>query len=483
MNEQPRKKAGKMPIATRKEFELEWSRRRFVRYCQLVHHGSWIPGRHHTLICEHLDAVTRGELTRLMICMPPRHGKSMSVTETYPSYFLGRYPDKRVMEVSYNDTFAQKFGRKNREKIEEYGQRLWGIGISQVNRSASNWDLDRRNGGMISVGFGGAATGEGADLLIIDDPVKNRQEADSPTMRERIWDEYTSTFLTRLHPGASIIVIMTRWHEDDLCGRLLNPYYGEVEDWTILRLPALAEDEDDLLGRQEGEALWPEQGFDEDWIARQKINIGSYAFAGLYQQRPAPSDGGILKRSWFQFYDILPQAGTQVQSWDCTFKEGNTNDFVAGHVWQRTGANYYLVDRIHARMGITDTMRSIRTLSAKHPRARAKLVEDKANGPAVIELLKKEISGLIPVNPQGGKVVRAQAIAPFAEAGNIFLPSPARAPWVHDFIEECVTFPNAAHDDDVDAMTQAINYMAAGAASSLPPPNYGADRVSPWQRR
>jgi len=477
------RRAGKLPIATRADFEREWARRHYLRYCEYVHHGAWIPGRHHRLICEKLDAVIRGEEKRLIICMPPRHGKSMAVTETFPSYYLGRFPDKRVMEVSYNDTFAQKFGRKNREKIEEFGARLWDIGLSQINHSASNWDLDRRRGGMISVGFGGAATGEGADLLIIDDPVKNRQEADSKTMRDRIWDEYTATFSTRTHPGAAVIVIMTRWHEDDLVGRLLNPEYCDVEDWTILRLPAIAEDAEDLLGRTEGEALWPEHGYDEEWMRKQKGKVGSYSFAGLYQQRPAPAEGGILKRSWFQFYEVLPEAGMQVQSWDCTFKDGDNHDFVAGHVWQRTGPNYYLVDRVHDHMGISDTMRSIRTLTAKHPRARAKLVEDKANGTAVIELLRKEISGLIPIDPQGGKVVRAQAVAPYAEAGNIYLPHPRIAPWIHDFLEECAAFPNAAHDDDVDAMTQAINWMAAGTASSLPPTNYGADRISPWQRR
>ena len=474
--------AGRLPLATKADFEIEWARRRYIRYCEYVHHGTWIPGRHHRLICDKLDAIVRGELKRLMINLPPRHGKSMCVTETFPSYYLGRNPEKRVMEVSYNDTFAQKFGRRNRAKIEEYGGKLWNIGISQLNHRADNWDLDMHNGGMISVGLGGAATGEGADLLIIDDPIKNKQEAESKTMRDRAWDEYTATFSTRTHPGAAVIVIMTRWHEDDLCGRLLNPEYGDVEEWEILRLPAFAEDKDDLLGRSEGEALWPEHGYDEEWLTKQKGKIGSYSFAGLYQQRPAPSEGGILKRSWFQFYDVLPAAGTQIQSWDCTFKDGDNHDYVAGHVWQRTGPNFYLVDRVHDHMGIADTMRSIRTLTAKYPRARGKLVEDKANGTAVIELLRKEIPGLIPVNPQGGKVVRAQAIAPYAEAGNIFLPNPAKAPWVHDMLEECAAFPNAAHDDDVDAMSQGITYLAAAPASSLPPPNYGADKQSYWQR-
>lgn len=477
-----RRMVGALPIISKAEFEAAWARRSYLRYCELVHHGAWVPGKHHELICEALDRVTSGEIKRLMICMPPRHGKSMTVTETYPSYFLGHYPNKRVIEVSYSDEFARKFGRRNRDKLKEFGGRIWNVGLSQINATANNWDLDNGIGGMISVGFGGAATGEGADLLIIDDPVKNRQEADSETSRRHIWDEYQNTFLTRTHPGAAIIIIMTRWHEDDLCGRLLNAEYGLVDDWVVLRLPAESEGEGDLLGRPEGAPLWPEHGYDEEWIARQKASVGSYAWAGLYQQRPAPSEGGILKRSWFQFYDVLPQSGTQIQSWDCTFKEGDKNDFVAGHVWQRSGANFYLVDRVHDRMGISDTMRALRTLTAKHPRARGKLVEDKANGPAVIELLRKEIPGLIPIDPQGGKVVRAQAISPYVEAGNVFLPRPDKAPWIHDFLEECAAFPNAAHDDDVDAMTQAINYLANNITTALPPKNYGADKTSYWQK-
>ncbi len=473
--------AGQLPIVPPIEFQLAWARRKFEKYAELVHHGFWVPSRVHLLIARKLDAVAQGQITRLMIWMPPQHGKSMTVTETFPSYFVGKNPEKRVMEASYNDDFARKFGRKNREKISEFGYSLWGLSLSNVNYQASNWDLAEHHGGMISVGIGGSATGEGADLLIVDDPVKNREEANSQTYRNRVFDEYRSVFKPRLHPGGAIIIVMTRWHEDDLCGRLLNPDYGTVEDWDILKLPVICEDENDPLGRAIGEPLWPEQGYDAKWVETQKGVIGSYAFAGLYQQRPAPESGGILKRSWFKFYKALPpRMGQIVQSWDCTFKDKVENDFVAGHVWGRNGADFFLIDRVHDRMGISDTMQAIRTLAKKHPKARGKLVEDKANGSAVIELLRKEIPGMIAVNPQGGKIARTQAIAPYAEAGNIWLP--ADAPWVHDFIEECVTFPNAAHDDDVDAMSQAITYLASAPTVSLPPSDYGNDKQSYWQK-
>ena len=475
---------GSLPILGKDDFARIWARRKYEKYCTLTHRGDWKAARPHHLIAEKLDAVARGEITRLMIWMPPQHGKSCTITETFPSYYLGKYPDRRVMIASYNDNFAQKFGRKNREKVQEYGKSIFGIELSNSKSSAATWELKRHNGGMVSVGFGGAATGEGAHLLIIDDPIKNREEANSRTMREKVFDEYRSTFKTRVRPGGSIIIVMTRWHEDDLCGRLLNDEYGQTEGWEIVRLPAEAE-AGDLLGRQEGEPLWPEGGFTADWLAQQRAAVGSYAYAGLYQQRPAPAEGGILRRTWFRFYEKPPERiTTQAQSWDCTFKEGDTNDFVAGHVWGRSGADFYLLDRVHGRMGITETMQSIRTLSAKHPKARAKYVEDTANGPAVIELLKREIPGLIPVRPQGGKVVRAQAISPYVEAGNVYLPHPSIAPWVHDFIEECANFPNGAHDDDVDAMTQAINQLSdKAAASTIPPSGLGADKESYWKGR
>ena len=473
---------GTMPVLSKEDFARAWARRSYIRYCTTVHHGAWQAGKPHELVTAKLEEAARGNISRLMIWMPPQHGKSMMITETYPSYFLGRNPDKRVIIASYNDNFAQKFGRKNREKVQEYGKPIFGIGISGSKSSSASWDIKDKQGGMISVGFGGAATGEGAHLLIIDDPVKNREEANSKTMRDKIFDEYRSTFKTRVRPGGTIIIVMTRWHEDDLCGRLLNPEYGTPDEWEIVRLPAEAE-ASDPLGRTEGAPLWPEGGFDAAWLEQQKTAVGSYAFAGLYQQRPAPAEGGILRRGWFQFYEQVPEGMNAIaQSWDCTFKDGDTNDYVAGHVWGRKGGNYYLLDRVHGRMGITETMQCIRTLTAKHPRARAKYIEDAANGPAVIDLLKKEIPGLIPVRPQGGKVVRAQAIAPYAEAGNIFLPHPGIAPWVHDFIEECANFPNGAHDDDVDAMTQAINQLSDKTVTSIPPEDYGADKASYWRR-
>lgn len=444
-------------IAENAKYEL--ARRHYVDYVQLVHMGRWKRARHLDLVCEELDNIISGKTKRLMIFMPPRHGKSMTVTETFPSYFLGKFPDKRVIEVSYSDELAKKFGKSNRDKVGEFGEQVFGTKLSQTQATKTNWNLEGTVGGMISAGIGGSITGQGADLLIIDDPIKNRQEAESEAYRKNLWNEYQSTLVTRLHAGAAIILILTRWHEDDLAARLLNPEYGKVEDWKVISLPAVCDSEDDILGRDIGEALWPDEGYDKEWADQKKESVGTYAWNSLYLQRPSPSAGGIFKRGWWKYWKAMPSDLYDfIQSWDCTFKDANSSDFVVGQVWGRRGADRYLLDQVRGRMSFTETINAMRALSAKWPKTTRKLVEDKANGTAVMDVLKKELVGLIPIEPFGGKVVRAHAATPAIEAGNVYIPDPSIAPWVLDFVEEHASFPSGAHDDQVDAETQANAY-------------------------
>lgn len=429
-------------------------------YLEYVHRGLYKHARHTKLICDKLKEVEEGKNKRLMIFLPPRHSKSMTVSETFPSFFIGKNPNRRVILVSYGDSLARKFGRANRNKLEEYGEEIFGINLSKDNSSVTNWEIEGHRGGMISAGIGGPITGEGADLLIIDDPIKNRKEANSKTYRNMVWDEWQNTLYTRLQPNGSVIIILTRWHEDDLAGRLLNPEYGEVEDWDIIRLPAIAE-ENDLLGREVGEPLWPEYGFDEEWAEETKAAVGSKTWASLYQQRPAPAEGNIVNREWWQFYKELPDSFDEViQSWDCSFKETEDGSYVVGQVWGRKGANKYLIDQVRARMDFTKTLRAIKNMAIKYPEARLKLIEDKANGPAIISTLRQEISGIVPVNPRGTKEERAAAISPEIEAGNVYLPSPSIASWINDYIEEWAAFPFGENDDQVDATTQALDRLS-----------------------
>lgn len=444
----------------------ELARKSYKHYLLHVHRGTYSHFRHTEYIAHALEDIANGQTRNLFIELPPRHGKSLTVSETFPSYYLGKNPDKRIIAISYSQALARKFGRLNRNKFGEFGVTLFDEKLSMTNASQTDWGLEGRNGGMIATGIGGSITGQGADVLIIDDPFKNAEEANSSTIRNKVWDEWESTLSTRLHKGASVIIIMTRWHEDDLIGRLLK---RSSREWNRIRLPAIAED-DDLLGREPGEPLAPELGFDEKWAEEKKIEVGSRAWAALFQQRPSPAGGNIFKRHWIRYYGGPPdEEGKQhnlpahmdkiAQSWDCTFKDSAKSDYVAGQVWARHGGNFYLLDRVKERMNLPETIKAIRNMTDKWPSARAKWIEDKANGPAVMQMLEGEISGLIPVEPAGGKEARANAVSPLFEAGNVYLPHPTIAPYVDEFVEELISFPMGENDDEVDACTQALNKL------------------------
>ncbi len=453
-----------------KEAKKELARRNYSDF--FIYTLNMKPLSHQKYIAPYLQRIADGERLFIVVELPPQHGKSTFITETFPAYYLMKNPDKLAMVVSYSEELFKKFGRKNREKFRLYSNELFGLRLSSETASVSEWGIDSHLGQLYSTSILGGATGRGSNLLIIDDPVKNRAEAESKTIRDKIYAEWQDTFFSRLSADGSVIVIMTRWHEDDLAGRLLKE---KQLPWIEIKIPAIAE-EDDLLGRKVGEALAPEIGKDEEWAEQTKAVTGSRGWASLYQQRPTPAGGDIFKRSWVKYYvptvemkvklglgddiKVAPNSfNQQAQSWDCTFKDKATSDFVAGHVWARDSADFYLLDRHHERMGIVETMRAIEAMANRWPEATAKFVEDKANGSAVIEMLQKKIPGMVPVNPQGGKEVRAQAVAPFWESGNVYLPHPLWKPWVDEVLDEMEAFPNGAHDDDVDAMSQALVKM------------------------
>lgn len=444
-------KEQRIQIALQAKREL--SRRYFRDYLVTAHHGSYQHFKHTELIASYLQRIADGEQLDILIELPPRHGKSMTVTESFPSYYLARNPDKRVIAAAYSDTLAKKFGRLNRNKFGEFGG-LFDLQLSQEKNAAGYWGIDKHTGGMIATGIGGSITGEGADLMIIDDPLKNNEEAQSVTIRNKVWDEWESTLSTRLHDGASVIAIQTRWHEDDLIGRLLE---RASRNWIRLRLPAIAES-DDLLGREIGEPLSPELGYGVEWAEQKKKEVGSKVWASLYQQSPTPASGDVIKREWIQYYETLPHRIDRIViSWDMTFKDKKESDYVVGQAWAQKGADKYLVDQIRARMSFTETLKAVRSFKNKHKDAREILVEDKANGTAIIDALKREISGIIPIEPIGSKIARLEAVAPQFEAGNIFIPK--NAEFTGDFVEELVGFPNAKNDDIPDATSQALNRL------------------------
>lgn len=399
----------------------------------------------------------------LIVEMPPRHGKSETGTKTFPAWYLGRHPDQRVAALGYGADLAIEYGRANRELLEMLGPSLFGVTVDPRNSAADAWGILGRKGGMFTAGVGGALTGKGANLLVIDDPIKNHEEAQSAAHREKIWNWYTSTARTRLEPDGVQLIIQTRWHEDDLAGRLQRNLPANAR---VIRMPAIAE-ADDPLGRAVGEALWPER-YPVAVLEDIRNTVGSYVWNALYQQRPVALGGNILKTAWWRYYDDPPQSIAKrcddlVMSVDCSFKDSDGADRVSIQVWGRIGADFYLLDNHTAVLDFPGTRTAMRVMCDKWPMVLTKLVEDKANGSALIADLKHEIPGLIPVEPQGGKTARVIAVSPLAEARNVHLPSRAVAPWGDDFVAEAAAFPNGANDDQVDAMSQALIRMKPGA--------------------
>lgn len=414
--------------------------------------GEWQYAPHIDCINERLIRVAQKKCPRLIIEMPPRHGKTTFATKHFSAWYLGHFPETEVLLGAYGATLAQKFGGEIRDILASASRSIfpW-IKIKTDSKSKEDWRTVQ-GGGVFSAGVGGAFTGRGADLFIVEDPIKSPIEAHSKTYRDRVWAWFQAVVETRIHKGASIIVIMTRWHEDDLVGRLRKEFSDE---WEVLSLPALAL-ENDLLGREFGEALWPDMYSREELLARQR-RMGSYYFGALYQQNPSSPEGTIFKRAWMNVADHCPNLEFYITSWDMSFGklESKKASYVVGQVWGYHGGKYYLVHQVRERTDIVGALRMMEQVSEAFPKPRAILVEDKANGPAVIQLLKKS-HRIIPITPQGSKLARATSVAPLFEADDVRL---LRGAWLKDYIEEMCTFPRSENDDQVDSTSQALNWI------------------------
>ena len=444
----------------------ELARRNYIDYLAYVNGEGWKRTRFAEYVARQLQEFVETETGNaydiLILETPPQHGKSMTVTEALPSWCMGRHPDWRVILASYNDDTAERFARRNKEKVGAFGEILFGIRIGAVNR-ATEFELKASKGcvpgRLISRGMLAGITGNSANLLIIDDPIKNRTEADSETRRTQIWNEWLSSLKTRLAAGAKVVVIMTPWHEDDLAARLL----AAEENIRLLRLPVEAE-ENDPLGRVVGEALCPELGKDEKWLRQYKHSYlsdaqgGERAWSALYQCAPRVEEGGVVKRSWWRYYDKSEKTrfAREVISVDAAFKGEERNDFVAIEVWGKIGNDYYLRYCMNRHMDFPETIRAIRMVQEQYPQARTVLIEDKANGSAIIQTLQKEMF-CVPVTPMGGKEARVNAVSPAIESGHAYLPRGEE--WVGSFVDQFTAFPVGKHDDMVDSATQAISYL------------------------
>ena len=402
-----------------------------------------------------------------MVSMPPRHGKSEFISRYFPAWYLGTYPDKRIILASYEADFAATWGRKARTLLEEAGPELFGISVSRVSSAASRWDIDGRDGGMATAGVRGPITGKGAHIAIIDDPVKNDQEANSVTYQEATWDWYRATFSTRLQDDGAIILVMTRWNENDLAGKLLQAQEDGGDKWEIVRLPALAED-DDPLGRKPNEPLCPEL-FKREVLEAIKKRIGPYWWNALYQQRPSPQGGAIFKKSMFRYFRrdgsqyvlytpagekrVLQSACWIFQTVDTAATEKETSDYFVCSTWAVTPDKDLLLLDVFREKAETTKHEEILANQRSKWRPLFQGVENKTFGLNILQAAAKAGLPLKPLKADQDKVARSRPMQARYELGTVY--HLADAEWLADFEDELVKFPHGANDDQVDTASYA----------------------------
>lgn len=463
----------KLEIPTLREVEYELCRRSYEEYCAYVHKNMYVRSKFSNyitnLVQEFIETPTDNAYEILCLSVPSQHGKSMNITETLPSWLMGKYPSKRIIMASYNETFANKFLRRNRAKIKEYGYSMFGLVLTKESAD----EIENNLGGAIySRSLLGGITGNPAEIFIIDDPIKNRQDADSPTIRETLHEEWLSSVKSRIAPGGKIIIIQTRWHKQDLIGYVMDT----EQNVKYINLPVECITETDVMGRVFGEMLVPEINRDRKWWESFKIGFqtreGSRAINSIYYGNPTNDEGGIFKRDWFKLWTtdptkvndrtkLLPSKMMHlVVSIDATFKDTKKSDFVAIQVWGKVEQDCFLLHKIKKRMTFTETLKEIYDVIELYPNYDELLIEDKANGSAIIDTLRRKVRAVIPIEPYGSKEARASAISPMLEAGNVYIHHTQGS-----LIEEAVEFPNSENDDEVDAMSQALNRLRQVLAS------------------
>jgi len=403
---------------------------RFTEYTNPLYQRA----RHHELIAGKLEAVERGEIDRLMIFMPPRHGKSELASKRFPAWCLGRNPRRQIIAASYNSDLASDFGRNVRNIVAEpeFGQVFPNVSLAPDSQAANRMNTNH-GGTYVAAGVGTAVTGRGADIALIDDPFKDREEADSERRREVVWDWYRSTLFTRLMPGGAIVLIQTRWHEDDLAGRLLAQ---EGDQWEVLELPAL----------EDGKALWPEW-YDVPVLERIKATIGPREWSALYQQRPQPDEGTFFKREWFQTWDKLPSLRYYGTS-DYAVTDGG-GDYTVHRLWGiDSNGDVYRVDGWRGQTASDEWIERKLDLIAKY-KPLCWFGEGGVIQKAIEPMLKRRMRErnvfcrLEWLPSVADKPTRARSFQAMAATGRVHFEPGAD-------IAEFLVFPAGKHDDDVD---------------------------------
>jgi len=422
-------------------------------------------GWFHLEIAEALEKLIRGDITRLMIFMPPQNGKSTLTTKTLPAWALGLHPDWNVISTSYSLQLALDHSRITRDIVNDpiYKRIFPEMILKEDVQSAHFWKTNQ-GGGLLAAGRGGSITGHGTDLLIIDDPLKDEKEARSKLIRDRCDEWYKTTAYSRLRPGGRVVLIQTRWNMDDQAGRLVDRMTDADNDqWTILSFPAIADGRD---RRETGEALWPSM-YPLPVLERKRAVLSPYHWNALYQQTPIADEGGIFRLEWFtnanRYNGDRPEQMRVVQSWDTAFKTGQENDYSVCTTWGDSGGKKYLLDVYKRRVTYPQLKADAKALFEKY-KPSGILIEDKASGQSLIQDLRQ--TAALPViarKPVSDKQARASAVSDMFAAGQVVLPQ--SAPWLSDFIYELTSFPNGIHDDQVDSVSQALEYLRGGSRS------------------
>jgi predicted phage terminase large subunit-like protein len=428
--------------------------------------GVFLPNWHIEKIAETLERCRRGEIRRLIVNLPPRSLKSLCTSVAFVAWVLGHDPRAQIICASYAQDLAEKHARDCRSlMLSPRYRKLFPTRLSPDKLSAAEF-VTTAGGFRLATSVGGQLTGRGGDYIIIDDPLKP-DEALSDTQRKAVNDWYSSTVVSRLNDKRTgrIIVIMQRLHEDDLVGHIL-----EKDDWTVLRFPAVAE-EDEVhriktffgLGREvvrrAGEALHPER---EPLEALEKIRqvVGEYHYAGQYQQAPAPLGGGMIKLEWFKRYieaDKPEHFEYIVQSWDTANKATQLSDYSVCTTWGVKEKRVYLLHVLRRRLNYPDLKRAVKE-QIKMIAPNFILIEDRASGTQLIQELRAEsFSGITPYEPKFDKIVRMDGASSLIESGSTYLPE--TAPWLSTFVSELIKFPKGSHDDQVDSMSQALDWI------------------------
>jgi len=432
----------------------------------------WVPAKHHLLLNEKLLAIIRGDISRLLVTMPPQHGKSELISRYFPAWYLGMFPERRVILASYEAGFAATWGRKARDLLEEYGPAAFGVAVSPRSSAANRWDIAGQEGGMITAGAGGPITGRGAHIAIIDDPHKGAEDALSALQRAKIDDWYKSVLRTRLRPSGAIVLVQTRWHSDDLAGRRIKAMQDGGEKWDVLNLPALALD-DDPLGRKPGEALWPEM-YSKKNLEETRQTQGSAWFEAMYQQRPLTEQGAMFKRDWFGVVspDEVP-AGRDIRYWDLAATEarqGTDPDWTAGVRLRLAGGKYYVMHIARFRETPAKVEDSISKV-AERDGVGVQIGMEKeggASGKIVVDNFRRNVLKgyrfrAYDVRSKGSKEWAATPVSATAERGEVILVNDGT--WdIEAFLDEAEQFPLGSHDDQIDALSGAFASIKGGSS-------------------